>query len=78
MLDTAAGVWLDRNGIVTSPRNKPSGEPDPSLELLRRCRHAAASVGSQIFIYGGLKGGSSNCFRNIFSAVMVRRIYSMG
>ncbi|KAJ1688576.1 hypothetical protein LUZ63_019966 [Rhynchospora breviuscula] len=56
VLDTAAGVWLDRNGIVTSSRKKPSSDPDPNLELLRRCRHAAASVGSQIFIYGGLKG----------------------
>ncbi|KAF3334569.1 serine/threonine-protein phosphatase BSL1 [Carex littledalei] len=56
VLDTAAGVWLDRNGIVTSSRNKPLSDPDPSLELLRRCRHAAASVGSQVFIHGGLKG----------------------
>ncbi|XP_078161967.1 BRI1 suppressor 1 (BSU1)-like 1 isoform X2 [Carex rostrata] len=56
VLDTAAGVWLDRNGTVTSSRNKPLSDPDPSLELLRRCRHAAASVGSQVFIHGGLKG----------------------
>ncbi|RVW21242.1 Serine/threonine-protein phosphatase BSL1 [Vitis vinifera] len=47
VLDTAAGVWLDRNGLVTSPRtNKGHTEYDPSLELMRRCRHAAASVGS--------------------------------
>ncbi|GMH31006.1 hypothetical protein Nepgr_032849 [Nepenthes gracilis] len=32
VLDTAAGVWLDRNG------------------------HAAASVGVQIYVYGGLRG----------------------
>ncbi|RWR76596.1 serine/threonine-protein phosphatase BSL1-like protein [Cinnamomum micranthum f. kanehirae] len=57
VLDTAAGVWLDRNGIVTSSRtNKSSIEFDTSLELMRRCRHAAASVGVRIYIYGGLKG----------------------
>ncbi|XP_072975072.1 serine/threonine-protein phosphatase BSL1 homolog [Typha angustifolia] len=57
VLDTAAGVWLDRNGIVTSSRtHRSSNEHDTSLELLRRCRHASASVGSQIYIYGGLKG----------------------
>ncbi|RVX20827.1 Serine/threonine-protein phosphatase BSL1 [Vitis vinifera] len=57
VLDTAAGVWLDRNGLVTSPRtNKGHTEYDPSLELMRRCRHAAASVGVRIYIYGGLKG----------------------
>ena len=59
VLDTAAGVWLDRNGIVTSSRtNKSSIEFDTSLELMRRCRHAAASVGVRIYIYGGLKGGN--------------------
>lgn len=58
VLDTAAGVWLDRNGIVTSTRvNKSAADLDPSLELLRRCRHGSASVGTQIFIFGGLKGG---------------------
>ncbi|KAK9139483.1 hypothetical protein Scep_009164 [Stephania cephalantha] len=57
VLDTAAGVWLDRNGIVTSPRSgKTSGELDPSLELMRRCRHAAASVGIRVYIHGGLRG----------------------
>ncbi|KAG1326336.1 Serine/threonine-protein phosphatase [Cocos nucifera] len=57
VLDTATGVWLDRNGVVTSSRvHKSSNDHDPSLELLRRCRHAAASVGTQIYIYGGLKG----------------------
>lgn len=57
VLDTAAGVWLDRNGIVTSRTLKSSNEHDASSDLLRRCRHAAASVGSQIYIYGGLRGG---------------------
>ncbi|OAY69906.1 Serine/threonine-protein phosphatase BSL [Ananas comosus] len=57
VLDTAAGVWLDRNGSVTSSRShKSSSEHDPCLELLRRCRHASASVSSQIYIYGGLRG----------------------
>lgn len=57
VLDTAAGVWLDRSGIVTSSRtSKSQAEHDPSLELMRRCRHASASVGVRIYIYGGLKG----------------------
>ncbi|KAK9137034.1 hypothetical protein Sjap_007628 [Stephania japonica] len=57
VLDTAAGVWLDRNGIVTSPRSsRASGKLDPSLELMRRCRHAAASVGIRVYIHGGLRG----------------------
>ncbi|XP_059625778.1 serine/threonine-protein phosphatase BSL1 [Cornus florida] len=57
VLDTAAGVWLDRNGLVTSSRtSKGQTEHDPSLELMRRCRHAAASVGVRIYIHGGLKG----------------------
>lgn len=57
VLDTAAGVWLDRNGLVTSRGNKGHSEPDPSVECMRRCRHAAASIGVRIYIYGGLKGG---------------------
>uniref|UniRef100_A0A2P2MN52 protein-serine/threonine phosphatase n=1 Tax=Rhizophora mucronata TaxID=61149 RepID=A0A2P2MN52_RHIMU len=57
VLDTAAGVWLDRNGLVTSSKNgKGHIEHDPSLELMRRCRHAAASVGVHIYVYGGLRG----------------------
>ncbi|XP_021730872.1 serine/threonine-protein phosphatase BSL1-like [Chenopodium quinoa] len=57
VLDTAAGVWLDRNGLVTSSKgNKGQTEYDPSLELMRRCRHASASVGVRIYIYGGLRG----------------------
>nr|CAB3463896.1 unnamed protein product [Digitaria exilis] len=62
VLDTAAGVWLDRNGIVTARTLKSSNEHDASSDLLRRCRHAAASVGSQIYIYGGLRGvGGEPC-----------------
>ncbi|KAF5180747.1 Serine/threonine-protein phosphatase BSL1 [Thalictrum thalictroides] len=57
VLDTAAGVWLDRNGIVTSSRTtKAPSDLDGSLELMRRCRHASASVGVRIYIYGGLRG----------------------
>ncbi|THU56988.1 hypothetical protein C4D60_Mb11t23010 [Musa balbisiana] len=57
VLDTAAGVWLDRNGIVTSARtHKSPTDRDGSLELLRRCRHASASVGTQIYVHGGLRG----------------------
>lgn len=57
VLDTAAGVWSDRNGLVTSTRgSKVQNEHDPSLELMRRCRHAAASVGVRIYVHGGLRG----------------------
>ncbi|KAK8688442.1 hypothetical protein V6N13_087209 [Hibiscus sabdariffa] len=57
VLDTANGEWLDRNGLVTNTQNtKGHAEHDPCLELMRRCRHAAASVGAQIYIHGGLRG----------------------
>ncbi|MED6124359.1 Serine/threonine-protein phosphatase bsl1 [Stylosanthes scabra] len=56
VLDTAAGVWLDRNGIVASSRPNKGHDYDPHLDLLRRCRHAAAAVGVRIYIYGGLRG----------------------
>lgn len=59
VLDTAAGVWLDRNGLVTSSRKNRGHEYDPSLELMRRCRHAAAAVGGRIYIFGGLRGGET-------------------
>ncbi|KAJ6319757.1 hypothetical protein OIU78_015214 [Salix suchowensis] len=57
VLDTAAGAWLDRNGLVTSSKtSKGHAEYDPSFELMRRCRHASASVGVRIYVFGGLKG----------------------
>lgn len=58
VLDTAAGVWLDRNGLVTSSSrtNKGHKEHDPALELMRRGRHASASIGVRLYIYGGLRG----------------------
>lgn len=60
VLDTAAGVWLDRNGLVTSSSrtNKGHKEHDPALELMRRGRHASASIGVRLYIYGGLRGGN--------------------
>ncbi|RZC89756.1 hypothetical protein C5167_035751 [Papaver somniferum] len=57
VLDTAAGVWLDRNGVVTSSRaNKGVADFDAAVELMRRCRHASASVGVRIYIFAGLRG----------------------
>ncbi|KAL1825893.1 hypothetical protein DCAR_0314087 [Daucus carota subsp. sativus] len=56
VLDTAAGVWLDTKGPVTSSRtSKQRKELAGSLNLLHRCRHAAASVGDHIYIYGGFR-----------------------
>ncbi|KAH1192640.1 Serine/threonine-protein phosphatase BSL1 [Glycine max] len=34
-LDTAAGVWLDRNGILYSSRSNKGHDYDPSLEIMR-------------------------------------------
>ncbi|KAI4326478.1 hypothetical protein MLD38_031790 [Melastoma candidum] len=63
VLDTAAGVWLDRNGLVTSSRSsKDHAQFDPDLEMMRRCRHAAASVGVRVYIYGGLRGDALDNF----------------
>jgi hypothetical protein len=45
MLDTSGGSW-----ITPAPATL-TGE-----DLTRRCRHAVASVGPFVFIYGGLKG----------------------
>lgn len=62
VLDTAAGVWCDTKSVVTSPRtgrySADAAGGDASVELTRRCRHAAAAVGDLIFIYGGLRGGN--------------------
>ncbi|KGN48053.1 serine/threonine-protein phosphatase BSL3 isoform X1 [Cucumis sativus] len=61
VLDTAAGVWCDIKSVVTTPRtgrySADAAGGDASVELTRRCRHAAAAVGDLIFIYGGLRGG---------------------
>ncbi|WPT14103.1 Serine/threonine-protein phosphatase BSL1-like protein [Picochlorum sp. SENEW3] len=45
-LDTSPGMWV--------------GQADPGAEgdLMRRCRHAVASIGPYIFIHGGLKGST--------------------
>ncbi|GJV01108.1 serine/threonine-protein phosphatase BSL1 [Tanacetum coccineum] len=56
VLDTAAGVWLDRHGLVTSSHSSNEQTEDPSLELMCRCRHATSSVGSCVYVYGGLRG----------------------
>jgi len=45
MLDTSGGSW------ITPAANTLTGE-----DLTRRCRHAVASVGPFVFIFGGLKG----------------------
>lgn len=72
MLDTAAGVWLDRNGLVTSRGNKGHNDLDTSLEAMRRCRHAAASVGVRIYAYGGLKGGNPALSNTLFLIFYLR------
>ncbi|XP_074590087.1 serine/threonine-protein phosphatase BSL1 homolog [Curcuma longa] len=86
VLDTAAGVWLDRNGIVTSTRtHKSLTDHDGSLELLRRCRHASASVGTQVYVYGGLRGdvllddflvAENSTFQSEISPSMYNSVYS--
>ncbi|KAF9592306.1 hypothetical protein IFM89_013532 [Coptis chinensis] len=61
VLDTAAGVWCDTKSVVTTPRtgrySADAAGGDAAVELTRRCRHAATSVGDMVFIYGGLRGG---------------------
>ncbi|XP_037435985.1 serine/threonine-protein phosphatase BSL2 homolog [Triticum dicoccoides] len=61
VLDTAAGVWCDTKSVVTTPRtgrySADAAGGDAAVELMRRCRHAAAAVGDLIFLYGGLRGG---------------------
>ncbi|XP_024378190.1 serine/threonine-protein phosphatase BSL3 [Physcomitrium patens] len=61
VLDTAAGMWCDRKGVVNTPRigrySNDAAGGEASNELTRRCRHAAAAVGDHIFMYGGLRGG---------------------
>ncbi|XP_074557163.1 serine/threonine-protein phosphatase BSL3-like isoform X2 [Curcuma longa] len=61
VLDTAAGVWCDTKSVVTSPRkgrySSDAAGGELSVELTRRCRHAAAAVADKVFIYGGLRGG---------------------
>ncbi|KAL5720658.1 Serine/threonine-protein phosphatase bsl2 [Ranunculus cassubicifolius] len=61
VLDTAAGVWCDTKSVVTTPRtgrySADAAGGDAAVELTRRCRHAAASIGDLIFVYGGLRGG---------------------
>lgn len=76
VLDTAAGVWCDRKGVVNSPRigrySNDAAGGEAANELTRRCRHAAAAVGDHIFIYGGLRGGMCYCL-SIFSSPVKER-----
>jgi hypothetical protein len=46
VLDTAAGQWLTQ------------AQAGHSDDVMRRCRHAMASVGPYIFVHGGLKGST--------------------
>ena len=46
VLDTAAAQWVSQ------------GSPGADGDLMRRCRHAVASVGPYVFIHGGLRGSS--------------------
>lgn len=46
VLDTAAGQWLTQ------------GQAGHGDDIMRRCRHAMASVGPYIFVHGGLKGST--------------------
>eukprot|EP00250_Pteridium_aquilinum_P013389 c21313_g1_i2 orf=756-3668(+) len=56
VLDTNAAIWLDRNGVVTSPRLSRPSQDTGAVESTRRCRHAAAAVGNKVYLYGGLRG----------------------
>ncbi|CAL5400295.1 unnamed protein product [Camellia sinensis] len=60
VLDTTAGVWCDTKSVVTTPRtgrySADAAGGDAAVELTRRCRHAATTIGDLIFIYGGLRG----------------------
>ena len=47
VLDTAAGQWLTQ-----------AVHGGGSDDVMRRCRHAMASVGPYIFVHGGLKGST--------------------
>ena len=73
-MDTAAGVWCDTKSVVTTPRtgrySADAAGGDASVELTRRCRHAAAAVGDLIFVYGGLRGGNhSSLMAHIISTI---------
>ncbi|KAL7244382.1 hypothetical protein ACSBR1_016596 [Camellia fascicularis] len=64
VLDTAAGVWCDTKSVVTTLRtgrySADAASGDATVELTRRCRHAAAAIGDLRFIYGGLRGVNSS------------------
>ena len=78
VLDTAAGVWCDTKSVVTTPRtgrySADAAGGDASVELTRRCRHAAAAVGDLIFVYGGLRGG--NTLQSLSSYNFYYKVYT--
>ncbi|GAB2211846.1 hypothetical protein Droror1_Dr00025184, partial [Drosera rotundifolia] len=61
MCSLYSSSWCDTKSVVTTPRtgrySADAAGSDASVELTRRCRHAATAVGDLIFIYGGLRGG---------------------
>lgn len=81
MLDTAAGVWCDTKSVVTSPRtgrySADAAGGDASVELTRRCRHAAAAVGDLIFIYGGLRGGKEKSLTAVIGDTHYMFVYEI-
>ncbi|KAK9790585.1 hypothetical protein WJX73_006836 [Symbiochloris irregularis] len=54
ILDTSAGAWTTTS-VRSSSEDSPDGPPDWSRS---RCRHAVASVGPFVFMYGGLRGST--------------------
>lgn len=61
VINTETGEWLETNG----PESTTSGSIRQNQnQLMRRYRHAAASVGSRIYVYGGVKEGKILKFSN--------------
>ncbi|XP_052626078.1 uncharacterized protein LOC128133181 [Lactuca sativa] len=56
------------DGGSSSPWRKPSNingqKEDESLELMCCCRHATSSVGSRLYVYGGLREVGGGCRGN--------------
>lgn len=63
MLDTETGEWLGTNGPETS--NHGSNGQYHNQPNTRRFHHAAAPVGSIIYIYGGLRDGNLEICKEI-------------
>jgi len=60
--DLDAGTWVTRAGAAGADGAVGAGASAapraPGAELTRRCRHAVASVGPMVFVYGGLRGST--------------------